>query len=347
MEFFNDPEQNLYSFAICERFSNGTFRVKIDDSFPFDIFTDFTISSSDDLLVDFCKTVNSRKYSDLTALLLSCNLAYESLMGIGETSPVEILELDAEDNRDNDINDIKFIDRVRFREGDFNADLFFNAFEYCEPKDIVRFGRVSKAWYVLANNETLWKGICTRMHLENPDEYSWKSLYLNTFAMPYNWIIGSRGAEYSLVVSDKTLTRTDFTGKYWVSARIDPGCTPGAKMTFAVKINECSQEAGFFTFGVIDQSWDVDQGESLKNSSVNGSGTVVVPYDTGLIFGMEIDRTKEDPTIRIWQGFNQRAPSDCLLNKDHTWFPCVSMVYSNSCTIERGWEPPEYSEYIE
>jgi hypothetical protein len=149
----------------------------------------FTIITSDDFLVDFCKIVNKTKHDDLTALLLSCNLAYESLMGI-DTSPLEILELDAEDNRDNDINDIKFIDRVRFREGDFNADLFFNVFEYCEPKDIVRFGHVSKAWYVLASNDNLWKGICLRMKvmLENTNSDPWKSVYLTEWN-PYTLFV--------------------------------------------------------------------------------------------------------------------------------------------------------------
>jgi hypothetical protein len=50
MDFFNDPDQNLYSFAISELLSNGTIRVKIDDSFLFDIFQDLTVGSKDDFL---------------------------------------------------------------------------------------------------------------------------------------------------------------------------------------------------------------------------------------------------------------------------------------------------------
>jgi hypothetical protein len=337
MDFFNDPDQNLYSFAISELLSNGTIRVKIDDSFLFDIFQDFTVASHDDFLVDFCKTVNSTKYIDLTALLISCNLAYEALMGI-ENTPEEILELDAEDNRDNDINDIKFVDRMRFREGDFNSDLFFNAFDYCEVRDVLRFGRVSKAWYVLANNDTLWKGICSRVNLlENPNGDPWKSIYVRNWN-PFRWVVStSKDLMTPLIVDEKMVTSPKLNGQ-WLSARTNIGCKVGEKMSFGVVIHTSDRRSSYFTFGVIDQSWDVDD-RLGKHSYAPGCGVIVVSTDVGSIFGVEIDRTQSTmQTVRCWKDSMLMTMSQMSLNKDHVWFPCVSMAYENSCSIAPGWK---------
>jgi hypothetical protein len=261
-------------------------------------------------------------------------------MGI-ENTPIQILELNAEDNRDNDINDIKFVDRMRFREGDFNSDLFFNAFEYCDVKDIVRFGRVSKSWYVLANNDTLWKGICSRIKiLENPNGDPWKSIYIRTRWNPFKWVISTLPVRFNPLIVTRKMVTSLKTNEQLLSARTNFGCKVGEKMSFGVVIHSSDSRSCYFAFGVIDQSWDVDD-LSGKHAYTPGSGVIVLATDVGMIFGVEIDRT--EPTIqniRCWKDSTLTTMSQIPLRKDHIWFLCVSMAYENSCSIGPGWRPP-------
>jgi hypothetical protein len=113
-------------------------------------------------------------------------------MGI-EVTPDEILKMGDEFDRDNEVNDIKFVDRIRYNQDDFHVDLFSNILEFLGPLDLVRFSRVSRSWLALTSRNDLWKKFCTGS--ENLEKTSWKKIYMEAHTFTWDLDCGSFGTK--------------------------------------------------------------------------------------------------------------------------------------------------------
>lgn len=165
---FCQSDENLFSFVLKEEQKNKI-KMEIQEMFEFELdFQNLKISSSDDTLNEFIEKVNSKTYKNTTELLSQATKVYGDIF-VEEEKPLyegqDVFELD------NDNNDIKFLERVRIKEEDFNSDLFLVVFEFLEPKNISILSRVSKKFYKLTNDQLLWKGICERNQIEITEEH--------------------------------------------------------------------------------------------------------------------------------------------------------------------------------
>jgi hypothetical protein len=137
LRFCNDGERNPFGFS-CVHSSQSTYSFEID-GFPFLLTCRneiFSISSQDDFLKTFVSNFNVNHVTDLEGALTLLTSEYSSLYDI-EKSPLynnqDVYELE------NDNYDLKVFDRVRFREEDFNVDIYSLIFDFLEPIGIFYF----------------------------------------------------------------------------------------------------------------------------------------------------------------------------------------------------------------
>lgn len=165
VRFLADDDKNLFHFTLRET-DNETMVITIDSEFEFSINPKtLTVSSSEEFLADWINVlnVNRMKSNSIEDLLVSCTKNYAILMGIDdlEESPLysegqQILELE------NDNFDMKFVDRIRLSQDDFNMDLLSTVFCFLYPRDTARFSRVCKSWSIICADDVLWKQYCNQ-----------------------------------------------------------------------------------------------------------------------------------------------------------------------------------------
>jgi hypothetical protein len=155
---FLQGDSNTYNFKLVSIDENVA-TMSIDDDYQFQInLNTFQVSSNDEFLIEWVTLVNSFHFVDVSSLLTQCVKSYDKFLGVEdvEESPLyiegqQVFELE------NDNFDLKFVSRMRISEDDFNSDLLLNVFAFLTPQNTMILGRVSKLWYKLTSNETLWK----------------------------------------------------------------------------------------------------------------------------------------------------------------------------------------------
>jgi hypothetical protein len=158
VSFCENSEKNPFGFMLV----NSTLialELTIDD-FQCSLHSDdsfYHIATEDDFLFTFMNNFNVEKYMSLNDALLGLTTQYGKQYDDSSTPLYhnqDVFELE------NDNHDLKFVDRVRFKEDDFNFDLFLFIFEFLSPEDIARLQRVSKAFHRIGMSDHLWIKAC-------------------------------------------------------------------------------------------------------------------------------------------------------------------------------------------
>lgn len=211
--FVSTPEKNQFLFQLKDS-NEDSFTITIDNSFDFSI-QNLKVSSEDEFLTDWCEKCNKKSPKTMEELLLICTTEYGVLMGVeDENSPLyqgqDVFDLE------NDNNDMKFVDRMRISQEDFNTDLLLYVFAYLTPENSLRLTRVSKLWKKLIETDSLWKEYC---NLEGSNEllssnFTWYQQYISTPWNHYGYL--SLEAEGSGLCLSKTFDKTEFTFEFWM-----------------------------------------------------------------------------------------------------------------------------------
>lgn len=167
IEFLEDGEKNLYEI---KHIKDNLFSIS-DFEFTFYMEGDvYYLKTSEDFLETICQNVNEKKVKDINLLLSTLTLEYEKEItsDLKEDSPLyknqDVFETE------NDNHDLKFVDRIRWNNEDFNMDIFLYVFEFLPPTHVFQLNRVSKEWKKLAEDEKLWETICKREDTEKSED---------------------------------------------------------------------------------------------------------------------------------------------------------------------------------
>lgn len=202
IEDYLNSEENIFSIQIKEK-NEKKIIFTISDDFDFDlILQTLQITSQDEFLTELCQKVNQNSLKNVVEVLKLVQKEYGNLMD--PDSPLykgqDVFDLD------NDNNDIKFLERVRYKEDDFNSDLWLNVYLFLEPIHLLKLSRVSKQWLKLTRDEEVWKSICLREKLEAKSDLSWRETYIEENSSKFKWSILSSSIEK---ISDFRIRQTD------------------------------------------------------------------------------------------------------------------------------------------
>jgi hypothetical protein len=125
-EFCGDVERNPFAFVHSHDNS-----IEIDGfSFTMSLLEGkYRLESSEEFLATFVNNYNKSNVGDIMKSLELLTIEYAHQ--IKDVTPLynnqDIFELE------NDNHDMKFTDRIRYSEGDFNFDLFYYIFDFLDP----------------------------------------------------------------------------------------------------------------------------------------------------------------------------------------------------------------------
>lgn len=190
-EFISNEEKNTYTIKVKEE-NEDRIILSIQDDFDFTFNTsNFQLSTEDDFLLELVEKVNSLNLSDGFKILQECTKSYSKLIDDDQESPLykgqDVFELE------NDNHDIKFVSRIRFKEEDFNSDLWVNVFEFLDVNSVLNASRVCKKWNKMCNQDSVWKKFCIMEGTTELNEKTWKEEFSNC----------SRSIQYTLTQSSQ------------------------------------------------------------------------------------------------------------------------------------------------
>lgn len=182
--FLENEEKNIYEIELIEEkddsiilsISHFNFLLKEEQDY-------FILKTEEEFLLEICKKVNQKQFKSISSIFSLFNEYYSQEI---EEKPLyegqDVFELE------NDNNDMKFLDRIRFKEEDFNSDLFIYIFEFLHPFEICKFQRISKKFYEIGEKDILWKKFC----YDKLQKKSWKLQYQYEISLlDFKWDIES------------------------------------------------------------------------------------------------------------------------------------------------------------
>jgi hypothetical protein len=334
--FLQDPEKNIYEFTLTSTDSDGTLHFSIGGDFSFSICPNLTVTSPDDELIEFCSATNAQQHNSLQPLLGECTTQYGKIMGI-ELTPDEILEMGDEFDRDNELNDMKFVDRIRYNQDDFHPDLFSNIFEYLDPVDLVRFSRVCKSWQKLTCRDDLWKKFCVEK--EKKENSSWREHYRDYRALVWDLTCAPMDSKFTW--NSKTITGAS-QDSICRTVRTSRGCMPGQKMQFTIFVDNCSLDV-HSAIGIVDSKFSCTG--DAKNCFSHGNAIVLLKANTNQNITMIVDRTNlSGQSVKfyqqdvngpwtLWKGQVSTQAIQDMPDPTLLWYPSVTMVQTHQVTI--------------
>lgn len=208
-KFIQDEGKNIYLIQIKEQSLEKIMFTLQDYEFSVTIKEKkFFVEALDDFLEDWMTKVNKKcdSTTDITELLQICTKEFGILIGDEEEDD----ELIFESNLENDNFDLKFVDRIRFGEDDFNPDLFVNIFEFLSGFYLIHFRRVSKLWKDLIEKDSLWESIIKKEKIESQAKMPlYKIFILNSRKyLKWNKIYTRKETvqDFQFFISDKVTT---------------------------------------------------------------------------------------------------------------------------------------------
>jgi hypothetical protein len=165
---------------------------------------------------------------------------------------------------------------MRISEDDFNSDLLLNVFAFLTPENTAILGRVSKLWYKLTSNETLWKQYFKILgedsDLDALEGDTMKAKYADIFSRIHNSVLWNPAKCGANITLDDTFKIATFANH---------GKAIGIKSAhFTMKVVDCGwMMFGFVTENDLDtimihnhkETYDFQFGYLMHN----GGGTIV------------------------------------------------------------------------
>lgn len=208
-EFLTNEDKNIYTIRIKDE-KEDFLSLSIQDDFDFTLNKqNYKLSTEDDFLLDMIEQINSLSLTDPSTILQQCTKEFSKLVDDVEKEDDVLYKGEDVFELENDNNDIKFVDRIRYKEEDFNSDLFIYVFEFLDISSIAKTSRVCKKWNEMCSKDVIWKKFCIIERVTELTEKTWKMEYFETL-MNIQWEL-SAISYYSSCQNDKKALEIDDT----------------------------------------------------------------------------------------------------------------------------------------